>query len=137
VTHYDYPYYPPRGRVSSAPPLPPDVPVTWATVTDVATFLREPQTAAADDADMAAATAAANSWAYRRRAAAGYVDDPATPPGPDVVRGVVMYAAARYREGGATDGFASFAEFPPGYLPGGGTLGEVYRLLGVNRPVVA
>ncbi|HEY4378071.1 MAG TPA: hypothetical protein VGM93_12975 [Acidimicrobiales bacterium] len=103
----------------------------------MATFLREPAATAQDDEDMAAATDAANVFAFRRRRAAGYVDDPTTPPGPDVVRGVVIYAGALYRTGGATDGFASFAEYPPGFMTTGGTLGDVYRLLGVNRPVVA
>lgn len=112
--------------------------VTWATPGDVATFVRNPPATALDDADLVAATNAANAFAWRRRQAAGYTaDDPTTPPGLDVARGVVVYAAALYREGGSTDGFASFAEYPPGFMATGGTLGDVYRLLGVNRPVVA
>lgn len=135
---YDFPYYPPGAVGRSSTPLPPPTaPVVWATPADVATFLREPPATADGNADMVAATDAANAFAFRRRRAAGYVDDPATAPGADVVRGVVVYAGALYRAGGATDGFASFAEYPPGFMAGGGALGDVYRLLGVNRPVVA
>jgi hypothetical protein len=111
--------------------------VEWATVEQVAAFVRQPTTGAADNAELVACTAAANDFAWRRRQAAGYVDDdPTVAPGDAVVRGVVVYAGSLYREGGAADGFPSFAELVPGMVPMG-TLGQVYRLLGVNRPVVA
>ena len=111
--------------------------VTWATVAQVADFVRVATATAQDDRDLVAATDAANGWCYRRRQASGYVDDdPTTSPGPDVTRAVVIYAGVLYREGGAADGFASFAELTVGGFVPSGTMGQVNRLLGVNRPRV-
>jgi hypothetical protein len=108
----------------------------WATVDDVLAFLRIAPATAQDLAEVGACTDAANAWCFRRRGTAGYFDDPAIVPGPDVLRAVVLLAGELYREGGGTDGFPSFAELPPGIDPGG-TFSQVKRLLGVNRPVIA
>src|SRR5262245_2749530 len=114
----------------------PPVVVTWVTPEQVADEVGVPVASAAGDARLVAATDAANAFAYRRRVAAGYSDDPAVLPGPDVGEGTVMFAAALYRLRGATDGWSSFAELPPGTVAQG-TLPMIYRLLGVNRPVIA
>jgi hypothetical protein len=109
---------------------------TWATVDDVLAFLRIAPASPQDLAEVGACTAAANEWCYDRRQAAGYVDELDVVPGPRVLRGVVLFAGELYREGGSLDGFSSFAELPPG-LDVRGTFGQVKRLLGINRPVVA
>lgn len=107
-----------------------EVPVTWATVDDVTRALGVPVT---DPDWLAQVTDAANQWAFRRRADAGYVDDPATAP-PDVTLGVVLFAKALHNERGAVDGFASFEQLGPVVAPG--TLGQVNRLLGLGKPAV-
>lgn len=123
------------GSVAPRPALStPDV--TWATVAQVADFVREPTATAQDNRELVAATEAANSWCYRRRLESNYVDDPTISPGPDVTRAVVMFAGTSYRAGGAADGFASFAELSAGGFVPSGTLGQVKQLLGVNRPAV-
>jgi hypothetical protein len=81
------------------------------------------------------ATAAADAFAQRRRASAGYIDDPDVSPGPDVTTGTTLYAVALFRERGAVDSFASFDAFQTGVIPSG-SMGQVLRLLGVGRPAV-
>jgi hypothetical protein len=111
--------------------------VTWATPAQVADFVREPPATAQDNRELVAATEAANQWCWRRRQTAGYLDpDPLVSPSADVTRAVVIYAGVLYREGGAADGFASFAELTPGTFVPAGTMGQVNRLLGIDRPRV-
>lgn len=107
----------------------------WATPADVGTFLGVPPAEAGDDAWLVEATDAANDVAWRRRLAAGYVDDPTTAPDAAVKTGVVLYAAALYRERGAVDGFASFVELGT-FVPAGGSWAQIQRLWGVNRMAV-
>src|SRR5262245_23550258 len=90
-----------------------------------------------DDAYLNTCTNAANQWAFDRRKAAGYVDDPAVAPNDRVRLGTMMYACSLYRERGAPEGFASFAEFPVGAPTLTTGLGQIMRLLGVGRPQVA
>lgn len=108
----------------------PDPSVTWATVDDVTRALGVPVT---DPAWLAQVTDAANQWAFRRRADAGYVDDP-TAAAADVTLGVVLLAKAFHNERGTVDGFASFEQLGPVVAPG--TLGQVNRLLGLGKPAV-
>jgi hypothetical protein len=114
---------------------PPCLP-TWAGVEDVAVFLGVDPAGAADDEWLQRATDAANSLAYRRRWAAGYVDLCDVSPSEAVTAGVVLYAANLYRQRGAVDGFASFQELGA-YQPTGATWGEIMRLLGIGKPAVA
>lgn len=79
---------------------------------------------------------AANQFAFRRRREAGYADDPGASPGDDVTLGTTIYAGTLYRERSAGEGFASYEMMTAGVSAGGG-LGQVYRLLGLNRPRVA
>lgn len=76
---------------------------------------------------------AANRWAPRKRAEAGYVDpvDPAD-PGADVRLGTTLYAVALYRERGAVDGYPSFEELSS-FAQTGGSSGQIRRLLGIGR----
>lgn len=88
----------------------------------------------ADGPYLTACTAAANAWAFRRRKAAGYVDDETLAPGPDAQLGTTLYAVALFRERGSTDSYASFEELASG-LAVTGTSTQINRLLGIGRPV--
>jgi hypothetical protein len=110
--------------------------VTWATVDDVALELAQP---VLDPDRLAQVTAAANQWAYDRRDAAGYTDDPDVVPSSRVLRGVVLLAAADYRSRGHADGDTSYSElagYVGGFAPAGGTAGLVNRMLGIPRAQV-
>jgi hypothetical protein len=77
---------------------------------------------------------AANAWAHRRRAEAGYTDDPADgapAPSPDVAYGTTLYAVALWRERQSTDSFASFGDM--GAIPVAGTSPRIRQLLGIGR----
>lgn len=112
------------------------LPVTWVTVEDVAAELGI-ATTSDSDAWLESSTDAANDWAFRRRSAAGYLDDPVIVPDAAAKAGTVLYAATLYQSRGAIDGHASFDAFGgPTVAPTGG-LGRVYQLLGINRPVIA
>ena len=117
-----------------APAPVPDV-ITWIDVGDVEAALGIAPATAADAAWLESCVAAAQVVAWRRRAAAGYVDDPLEVPDPGVAQGTVTYAVARYRSRGAVDGFASFDE-TTGFTPTGGTWGDCLKLWGVPRMAV-
>ena len=106
---------------------------SWITVEEVTDALGA--VPATDTAHLTRCTDAANAFAYRRRAAAGYLDDPDISPGPDATLGTVTYAVALYRERGTVDSFASFEAFNAGAIPPS-TYGQVLRLLGINRPAI-
>jgi hypothetical protein len=108
---------------------------TWITNQDVLDWLGVSPASANDTAFVTDCVSAGNAVAYRRRKAAGYQDALATSPGGDVSLGTVMYAAALYRERGSMDSFQSFNEFST--APVGGSMGQILRLWGCNRPQVA
>lgn len=108
---------------------------TWITNQDVLDWLGVSPASANDTAFVTDCVAAGNAVAYRRRKAAGYQDSLTTSPGGDVSLGTVMYAAALYRERGSMDSFQSFNEFST--APVGGSMGQILRLWGCNRPQVA
>jgi hypothetical protein len=91
--------------------------------------------APADEDFLDRCTAAANTFAFRRRQQAGYTDDPDVSPGPDADMGVTLYAQALFRERGSVDSYASFEDFSTGVLPPS-SFGQVLRLLGVPKPAV-
>jgi hypothetical protein len=110
------------------------VAVTWATAADVMSALGLELADPADDDWLQTSTASANAWAFTKRAAAGFTDDPAVSPGDDVTQGVALYAAALYRSSrGGGDSAASFdaADYPTVEPTGG--LATVLRLLHVNK----
>jgi hypothetical protein len=81
---------------------------------------------------------AANAAAFRKRAEAGYVDDPdpaAPAPSPDVAMGATIWAAALWRERASTDSYQSFDELET-FAPTGGSWGTIKRLLGIGRAQV-
>lgn len=108
---------------------------TWIDDEDVAAWLRLDDYETGDDPVLVAATAAANEFAYRRRQAAGYTDEEDEAPNAAAALGATIYAGTLYREAGSVDQFASYEQM--GSAPVGGGLGQIMRLLGVNRPRVA
>lgn len=110
------------------------VPVTWITEGDVQRALG-PSVAFTGDPYAPDVVAAANWGAFRKRAEAGYVDDPALSPGPDAAMGTVLWAVALWRERASTDGFSSF-EALSSFSPVGGSWGQIRRLLGIGRAAV-
>ena len=108
---------------------------TWITSSNVTEWLGIASATANDTAFITTCVNAANAWAYRRRAAAGYFDSLTTSPSAAVTLGVTMYAASLYRQRGAVDSFASFDGMgnPVVNL----SHGEIMRLLGINRAQVA
>ena len=111
------------------------VDVDWCSVSDVFRFLgAAPATDGGLDY-LEDCTASANLWAWSRRLAAGYQDLPHSCTA-SVRQGVALYAATLYRERGSVVTFASFQELG-GQVPIPGTLGQIKRLLGLDRPRVA
>lgn len=87
------------------------------------------------DADwLGQCTDAANAWAYRKRRAAGYHDDPDITPGPDVSMGVTLMAKVLYQQRNSVDGFQSFQQLES-FVPSG-SMGEVRMMLGIGKPQV-
>lgn len=111
---------------------------TWASKGDVEDWLGFTATVPSSDNDLLViAVAAANAWAYRKRQEAGYFDSSlSTAPSQDVLLGVIMFAGALYRERGSIDQYASFDPLGTG-TPATGSMGQIMRLLGVNRPAIA
>jgi hypothetical protein len=107
--------------------------MTWATAADVENALGSTPV---DSTYLAMCVDAANAWAFRRRATAGYHDDPAVAPDPAVALGTTLYAQALYRERGAVDGYASFEDLAAGFVPTG-TSTQINRLLGIGKPVAS
>jgi hypothetical protein len=105
--------------------------VTWITTEDVELFVGQVE-AATDEADyLELCTDAANDWAYHRREAAGYSDNPTVVPGAAAKQGTVLYAGSLFRQKGSLDNFQSFEAMPtPAPV---GSMGEIMRLLGIGR----
>lgn len=110
--------------------------VTWADTDDVNEFLGISSATANDTAFLESCTNAANTFCYRRRKEAGYVDNPTVVPDPACRLAVVIYGASLYRERGSVDGFQSFSDMTVAATPSF-TMGRVLQLLGCGRPQVA
>jgi len=104
--------------------------MAWIVDADVVTALGDGR--GVDAAWLAQCTPAADAWAQRQRAAAGYVDDPDVAPSADAKLGTILYAVALYRERGSTDTFASFDQLGAGIEPFGSSK-RIRQLLGVGR----
>lgn len=111
------------------------LPVTWADANDVEQFLGVAPATEPDELYLDAAIAAANDYAYERRAVAGYDDLPDVVPSSRVKLGVVLKAGELYRARGSVDGFQSFNNMEPAVPIS--TAGEIARMLGIGKPVVA
>ena len=108
---------------------------TWVDTASVVAWLGIAAATANDTAFITSATNAANAFAYRRRREAGYFDSLTTSPGADVSLGTTQYAAILYRERGSADSYASFQDMG-GAVPFG-SMGQINKLLGVNRSQIA
>lgn len=109
---------------------------TWVTAENVEDYLGIPTTSAGDAAFLVQCAAAANAFAYRRRAEAGYLQDSLTTvPSGDVFLGTVMIGAAYFRQRSSYATIASFDQL--GAPPATGVTPMIMQLLGVNRPQVA
>ena len=79
---------------------------------------------------------AANDWAYRKRAEAGYNPHPGYCDGHDVKMGTGLYAMMLYRERGTSgDNYASYGSM--GQFERPVSLGRIMQLLGCGRAQVA
>ena len=109
---------------------------TWITAGQIEDWLGIGTATAADTAFLTSCALAANSFAYRRRAEAGYRNESLTTvPNGSVSLGAIMYGGALYRQRGGVTDFATFDG-----LGTGGTMGlspMIKQLLGVDRPAVA
>lgn len=109
---------------------------TWITGTQIEDYLGIPLTSADDAAFLTQCASAANSFAYRRRVEAGYLEDSlTTSPGGDVTLGTIMIGAAYFRQRGSFNTIASFDGM--GAPPASGVTPMIMQLLGINRPQVA
>ena len=113
----------------------PIVECIWVTDADVLDWLGVEPASVDDEAFVTLCTAAANSWAFRRRLEAGYVDDPEESPNAAVTLGTIMYAGSLFRERGSVDSFASFGEMSTGAPVA--SMGQIMRLLAIGRPQIA
>lgn len=113
-----------------------DVRVSWADDNDVLGYLGIEPATQLDEDFLAVSIEAGNEWSFDRRRISGYDDLPNAVPSSSVKMGTVLYCASLYRERGSVESFASFAEFPTSVNIGGG-LGQIQRLLGVNKPRIA
>jgi hypothetical protein len=109
--------------------------VSWIIASDVLSWLGIDVATANDTAFVTVCVSASNSWCYRKRREAGYIDSMTTVPSADVKLGTIMYAATLYRERGSVDSFASFDAM--GTFPVPSTLGRIMQLLGCGRAQVA
>lgn len=111
---------------------------TWITLADLEDYLGTTITNPSSDYDFATiCVAAANAYAYRKRREAGYFDSSlSTVPSQDVRLGTIIYAGQTYKSRASIDQFASYETMATA-APVGSSMGEIMRLLGVNKPAVA
>lgn len=108
--------------------------VTWIDTDDVEEFVGTVD-AGADTTWLETCVDAANEFAYHRRRASGYTDNPTVAPNGAARLGTILYAGALFRERGSIDSFQSFQDLP--VVAPVGSMGQIMRLLGLNRPAVA
>lgn len=108
---------------------------TWITSSNVTEFLGIAAATANDTAFIATCVTAANAWAYRKRQEAGYRDSLTTSPGGDITLGTTLFAASMYRRRGSIDGFQSFDVMDT--TSPALSMGDIHKLLGINRSQVA
>lgn len=111
---------------------------TWITLSDLEDYLGFTIANPSSDYDYATiCVAAANAYAYRKRREAGYFDSSlSTVPSQDVRLGTMIYAGQTYKSRSSIDQFASYEQMATA-APVGSSMGEIMRLLGVNKPAVA
>jgi uncharacterized protein YerC len=110
-----------------------NVPVTWADDNDVLGFLGVEPASAEDEAYLEVSVKAGNEWCYRRRRSSAYDDLVNAVPDDACRLAVVLYASALYRERGSVDSYQSFQDMST--VAPIGSMGQILKLLGCNRPV--
>jgi hypothetical protein len=125
----------PRGPVSPFGTLTWTPTCTWISSSNVTEFLGIATASANDTAFITTCVSAANAWAYRKRQEAGYRDSLTTSPGGDITLGTTLFAAGLYRRRGSIDGFQSFDVMDT--TQPAMSMGDIHKLLGVNRSQVA
>jgi hypothetical protein len=108
---------------------------TWTTAQNVLDWLGIATASANDTTFVTTCTAAANAWGFRKRVEAGYHDSLSTSPTSAATLALTMYAGSLYRQRGSVDSFASFESM--GQSAPTASMGEIMRLLGINRSQVA
>jgi hypothetical protein len=112
-----------------------NVVVQWITTADLQIWLGIDVATNNDTLFMGQAVDAANEWVFRKRQEAAYtLDRAALVPTADVFLGTVSYAAGKYRERGAIDGYASYDSFN-GTTPTM-SMGQIMALIGCGKPQV-
>lgn len=110
---------------------------TWIDDQDVLDWLGIAPATANDLTFVTACTEAANALAYRRRKAAWYHDSLTVVPSAAVKLGTMMYAGGLYRSRGAA-GYDTFSTYEAmATSQPNVAMGEILRLWGCNRAVVA
>jgi hypothetical protein len=110
---------------------------TWISLSDLEDWLGFVFVDPSSDRDLGLiAVASANTFGYRRRASANYFDSLTVLPDQACKMALMMMAGALYRERGSIDQYASFDPLATGAVTGG-SMGQILRLLGCNRPAVA
>jgi hypothetical protein len=110
---------------------------TWITNQMVLDWLGISPATANDTAFVTVCTEAANALAYRRRKSANYTDSLSTVPSADVKLGTIMYAGGLYRSRGAA-GYDTFSTYEAmATAQPNVAMGEILRLWGCNRAVIA
>ena len=108
---------------------------TWITNQNVLDWLGISPATSNDTAFVTSCVAASCDWAFRKRVEAGYSDALSTSPNASATLGTIMYAGSLYRQRGSVDSFASFEAM--GTSAPTASMGEIMRLLGINRSQVA
>ena len=108
---------------------------TWITNQNVLDWLGISPSTANDLTFVTACTGASNSWGFRKRVEAGYHDSLSTSPSSAATLALTMYAGSLFRQRGSVDSFASFEAM--GSIAPVGSMGEIMRLLGINRSQIA
>jgi hypothetical protein len=104
----------------------------WITPADVSDHLDG--SASADDPRLVLSTAAARAAVERMRADLTFTDDTTVPA--DVRLGAIMWAAIIWQQRSAPSGFDGY-DAETALADAGAKRGEMLRLLGWRRPVVA
>jgi hypothetical protein len=107
---------------------------TWVTATQIEDWLGIGTASALDQTFLSQCALAANSFAFRRRAEAGYKDQLSTAPNAAVSLGTIAYGGFLYRQRGSITDFAGFDGMTAGNSVGINPM--IKQLLGIDRPAV-
>jgi hypothetical protein len=107
---------------------------TWVNATQIEDWLGIGTASTLDQTFLSQCALSANSFAFRRRAEAGYKDQLATAPNAAVTLGTIAYGGFLYRQRGSITDFAGFDGMTTGNSIGVSPM--IKQLLGIDRPAV-